>query len=128
MINWKNASESDKNLLTAIARLFRNSPQLLIFFFHQSEPKLAHPCKKIKQLSRSFCTSDELLIRIALDIWCDSGAINFNEIYQKLDEKNFVNVVLTLWYLRGDRMLFEFGQLKLDTIDGNFRQLKMDNF
>jgi len=89
---------------------------------------LAHPCKKIKQLSRSFCTSDELLIRIALDIWCDSGAINFNEIYQKLDEKNFVNVVLTLWYLRGDRMLFEFGQLKLDTIDGNFRQLKMDNF
>jgi hypothetical protein len=128
MLNWKNASNSDQKLLTAIARLFRNGPQLLEFFFHPSEPKLALPCKQIKHLAKSFCTADELLIRIALDVWCAAGAINFNEIYQKLDEANFVNVVLTLGYLRGNRMLSEFGQLKLDILDPSFRQLKTDNF
>lgn len=128
MINWKNASTSDQHLFTAIARLFRNNPQLLEFFFHPSEPQLALPCKKIKQASRSLCSADELLVRIALDIWNDSGVINFSEIYQKLDEKNFTNVILTLGYLRGDRLLFEFGQLKLDIFPGNSCQLKTDTF
>ena len=128
MINWKNASSTDKHLLNAIARLFRNNPQLLEFFFHPSEPQLALPCKKIKQLARSYGSADELLVRIALDIWNESGSLNFNEIHQKLDEKNFMNVILTLGYLRGDRMLYEFGQLKLDDSSQNPRQLKTDIF
>jgi hypothetical protein len=128
MINWKNASPSDQHLFTAVARLFRNNPQLIDFFFHPSEPQLALPCKRIKQIARSFCSADELLVRMALDIWNGSGAINFNEIYQKLDEKNFTNVILTLGYLKGDRMLHEFGQLKLDIFPGSSRQLKTDIF
>ena len=128
MVNWKNASETDKNLFTAIARLFRNNPQLLEFFFHPTEPKLTYPCQKIKQLARSFCSADELLVRIGLDIWCEAGTINFNEIFQKLDEQNFVNVILTLGYLRGDTMLSEFRQLKRDISPENCRQLKTDNF
>jgi hypothetical protein len=128
MINWKNASTSDQHLFTAIARLFRNNPQLLEFFFHSSEPQLAFPCKKIKQLARSLSSADELLVRMALDIWNGSGTIHFNEIHEKLDDHNFTNAILTLGYLRGDRMLHEFGQLKLDIFPENSRQLKTDIF
>jgi hypothetical protein len=128
MLNWKNASSSDQHLFTAIARLFHNNPQLLEFLFHPSEPQLALPCKKIKQLTRSFSSADELLVRMGLDIWNGSGTINFNEIHEKLDEKNFTNVILTLGYLRGYRMLYEFGQLKLDIFSENFCQLKTDIF
>lgn len=128
MIDWKYACPSDKKLLYAIARLFCNRTELLDFFFHSTQSKLSASPEKIREMSRAFCSGDEFLIRLALDIWSQDGGINFNEIYQKVDDNNFYNIIATLGYLRGDQDIYLYGQLKLANKDGSYGHLNLPIF
>lgn len=100
-IYWKNASESDELLLATIAKLFRNDQNLLSFFFHFSQAKLSTSSEEIKKMAMGFGSGQDLLVRIALDIWSEEGGIYFNEIYQKLDNQRFDEVLKILQILRG---------------------------
>lgn len=105
-VKWKYASSSDRRLFDAISFLFQNRPDLLDFVFHPSQPSLSMPSDKIKKIAKSLSDSDQLLIRIALDIWNDSGLINFSEIYQKLDNHNVFRVIQTLSLLSTGALSF----------------------
>jgi len=128
MIDWKNACSSDKKLLYAIARLFRNRAGLLDFFFHSTQSKLSASPEKIRKMARAFCSGDEFLVRLALDIWSQDGGINFNEIYQKVDDDNFYNIIATLGYLRDKPDIYIHGQLKLANKDGSYGHLNLPTF
>jgi len=128
MNNWMNATESDRDLMYAASLIFDKRPELYKFFFHPDKPQLRYPCAKIKQLAKSMCSSDELLVRIALDVWCGNGGISFNEIYQKLDEETCGLIVLTIRYLCGERTLEGYRPLKRDTPYQSAGQLKEDIF
>jgi hypothetical protein len=100
MIHWKNACESDEVLKLAIGNLFKKNPEIINLFFNQTQPRLICSPEEIKEMARGFGSGDDLLIRIALDVWSEEGGIHFNEIYQKLDEHRFVEVINVLKFLR----------------------------
>lgn len=97
---WEKTSSSDQRLYHAISILFESRPELMSLFFHPSRPQLSAAPDKIKKMASSLCSCDELLTRIALDIWSESGGLSFNEIYQKLDPEKITRVVTVLNFLK----------------------------
>ena len=102
-ISCPQLTSSDLRLFNAISVLFENRPELLEFFFSPCLSRLRWPSEKLQNLARSLCQSDELLIRIALGIWNDSGIIVFSELYEKLDKKRLLAVISALDLLSGER-------------------------
>lgn len=99
--NWKNANESDKILREALSMLYGNDGKIFQLLFDVSEPRLTSPADIIKQEMGVLSMGEQLLVRIGLDIWDGgSGGIYFNELYQKLDDKNFQKMLLVLLFLR----------------------------
>ena len=96
-------SSSDLRLVNAIILLFDQRQELINFFFAPCHSRLRLPHEQIKRHARHLCQSDELLIRIALGIWNDSGTIVFSELYEKLDSKILLSVMTTLECLSGRR-------------------------
>jgi len=100
---WKNADESDKTLFKALSLLYGHNPDLLHYLLNPGLPRLNFSSKVIKHEALALSSGEELLIRVGLDIWDGSGGINFNELYQKLDNQNFQKVILVLIYLRSPK-------------------------
>jgi hypothetical protein len=89
-------SSSDLRLVNAINLLFEHRIELTDFFFTPCRSRLRLPQDQLQRHARSLCQSDELIIRIALGIWNDSGTIIFSELYEKLDQKKLSNVMTAL--------------------------------
>ncbi len=92
-------SSSDLRLVNAITLIFDQKQELMNFLFSPCRSRLRLPHEQLRTRARSLCQSDELLIRIVLGIWNDSGTIVFSELYEKLDSNNLRNVLTTLEYL-----------------------------
>ena len=92
-------TSSDRRLVNAICLLFEQRQDLIRFFFSPCHSRLREFPKQLRVNARSLCQSDELLIRIALGIWNDSGTIVFSELYEKLDQKKLLNVLAALDFL-----------------------------
>ena len=97
---WKNPDESDVTLYKALALLYGHNENLLHFLLNPDHPLLRRSSEILKDDCKLFSSGEELLVRIGLDIWDGSGGIKFNELYQKLDDKNFQKVLCVLLYLR----------------------------
>lgn len=95
-ITWKTARVSERVLLQAMERLFRDHRELLAFVFDPLEPKLRRPPKVLLTQARAFSTGEALLIRVALDLWNQTGAVSLYEIIERLDYENFEAVTTTL--------------------------------
>jgi len=104
-IQWKNASKSDEFLLSEIKKLFKTKQHFVSFMFHPSQAKLAFASEEIIEMAMCLGSGNDLLVRIALDIWSGEGGINFNELYQKLDTRNFDEVINILKTLRKQQFL-----------------------
>ena len=99
MWNKKNTCESDFMLYEALSRLYAHHKGLLPFLLNSDGPRLRMPSDILKEHSAVFSSGEQLLVRIGLDIWDGSGGINFNELYQVLDQKNLQTVVSALFFL-----------------------------
>lgn len=97
---WEKTSSSDQKLYRAISIVFDSRVELMDLFFHPSYPQLSASPDKIKKRASALCSGDELLTRVALDIWSESGGISFNEIYQKLDPEQMTRVITVLNFLK----------------------------
>lgn len=100
---WKEATDHEIDLFNAISILFWKKEKLIYHMFDLSAPTLASSPDEIKFESGIFSKSEQLLIRIALDIWDGCGGINFNELYQELDDKNFQKILYLLLHLKNKR-------------------------
>ena len=98
-MNWSTADSEDKMLLKILSFLYGNNEKLLHVILNPDTPKLIAPSDIIKKRCRGFSSSEQLLIRVGLDIWDGSGGIHFNELYENLDSGNFQKVLLVLNYL-----------------------------
>jgi hypothetical protein len=77
---WKDATRAEQIQFLAIEELFSTSPHLMDYLFDANSPKLKYPADDILQFCGSFSSGDRLLIKIALDIWCDSGSAKIYEL------------------------------------------------
>ena len=90
---------SERKLLIAIKRLLSRHPDLIAFVFDKHRPKLRCEPEILLQQSGAFCSGEQILIRVALDLWNSSGNARLPDIMERLDEGNFHNVITAIWYL-----------------------------
>lgn len=100
MIYWENACELDKELFFIIAQLLKKHSYLLNFIFDAKKPRLKASSSEIMEWAEELSSGENLLIRLALDIWDGSGNVLLLEICKNLDEQNFNSILTTIKYLR----------------------------
>ena len=100
MQSWQNASSSELVFGQAVARVFRNHPNLLDFLFEPERPRLRCAPEDMLRQIRGLSSSEQILIRIALDIWSGSGNAKLWQIMETLDDGNFANVLDALAFAR----------------------------
>lgn len=92
---WENARTSEKNQFHAISTIFNSSPQLLRFLFDTSSPRLNSTPEQLLKAARGFSSSDYILIKLAIDIWCSEGKIQVHELFE-LERDLFNDVLVAL--------------------------------
>lgn len=98
--------------------IFRNHTGLLDFLFEPNRPKLRREAEMLLREARDFSSGEQILIRVALNLWNGHGSVCLWDVIEKLDQKNYQQVILGLQYLRHfdpSRPEMMFRQLKLDT-------------
>jgi hypothetical protein len=93
MKSWVSADKSELVLFAAIALFLRS--ELLEFIFDPREPRLRLPPEELQCRSRSLCSSDRALIKLAVDIWCGVGGISVYDWFD-LDRELFKRVIQSL--------------------------------
>jgi hypothetical protein len=99
MIRWPGATESDGRLLSIIGHLCSRHLYLLDFLFDPDEPKLRRSACELLEEAAVMSSGEDLLVRVALDLWSGSGNAHVWELFEILDEGNFINVLRALMEL-----------------------------
>lgn len=107
-MSWQDADESDKILYQALSLLYEQNENLLHFLLMPDHPSLRLPSEILRERSLSFSSGEQLLVNIGLDIWDGRGGIHFNDLYQTLDDKNFIKVIQILLFLRNPKSAILF--------------------
>jgi len=100
MKSWKFATNSEQRLFEAIRILFSNHPELLGFLFQSELPLLRCLPEELVQQAQGLSSSKELLVRLALDLWCEQGDVFFWEMLDSIRSKSLGSLVRSLQYLR----------------------------
>ena len=81
---WKNASTGERKQFLAISTLFGGREELLSWLFDPSSVRLRFPADVLKKNCRGMSSGDQVLIKIAIDLWCEQGGVKITEL-QSLD-------------------------------------------
>ncbi len=100
MIHWEKATKTDRRLFEAISRVLANHPHLLKFLFEPERARLRAPADLLREESKDFSSGEDLLIRVALDLWSGSGDAHIWELIEILDDENLNHVADALQFLR----------------------------
>ena len=100
MIKWAKATKTDLRLFESISILFTNHSYLLDFIFDPDAAKLKFNPEVILRGSVDLSSGEDLLIRIALDLWSGSGEAKIWELIEYLDDQNFDQVLKALSCLK----------------------------
>jgi hypothetical protein len=100
MINWPEANVVERRLLQAISIIFSKSPNLLEFLFDPGCPRLRALPEDLLKESYDFSAREDLLVRVALDMWSGSGNAQVWELLEYLDSASLIFVAQALKLLR----------------------------
>ena len=100
MFRWENATKTDARLLKCISQVFAKHPYLLKFLFEPDRPRLRLIAEDLLTESRDMSSGEDLLVRVALDLWSGSGEAHVWELIEILDDQNLLNVVGGIRFLR----------------------------
>lgn len=99
MISWTNAPAGDLKRLEAIRLATSAVPWLVDWLFHESKPELRLPSDRLKIEMGVFSGGEQVIARVAMDIWGCYGGTEIIELC-RLDDYNFKNVVKALTIFR----------------------------
>jgi hypothetical protein len=92
---WAQATNRDRQLFQIISDLVSRDSRLLIFLFNTHYPKLRLPADEIIKSARGMPLGDYLLIKLAIELWCEQGKIRVHELLS-LDEPLFSRALVAL--------------------------------
>ncbi|MGE3759869.1 MAG: hypothetical protein AB7H97_19035 [Pseudobdellovibrionaceae bacterium] len=96
---WQSATKADHRLWFVIKIIFRNHPELLDFLFEKDEPRIRLEPLELRKQALCFSSGEELLVRVALDVWSGSGNAKIWQLIETLDCDNLSNVLEALSFL-----------------------------
>ena len=99
MIRWPRATKTDDRLLSIIGHLCSQHLYLLDLLFDPNEPRLRRAPEELLEESVNLSSGEDLLVRVALDLWSGSGNARIWELVEVLDGGNFINVLKALFEL-----------------------------
>lgn len=100
METWQGATQSDREIYIVIKMIFHSHPKLLDFFFDKVHARLRYePMKMLKALG-ALSGGEQILVRIAMDVWSGSGNAKLWRILEILDDQSLSNTLNALKILR----------------------------
>lgn len=81
MIRWQRATRSENRQFEAIATFLSGSPHLLDFLFDSDSPELNDSPESLLAAARGWPRSEFLLVRLALNLWCEAANLEVHEIF-----------------------------------------------
>ena len=100
MLNWPGCGRHERRILEVLNLIFRNHTKLLDFLFEPGEPRLRLEPEHLLFNAGVFSSGEQILVRLALDLWDGSGNVRLWDIIDRLDDENYRNVLLGLRHLR----------------------------
>lgn len=100
MQTWKSASTGDLRRFKAIQQFLVPHPKLTEFLFRPDKAELRDSPENLRARTGGYSSGERALIRIALDIWSESGNARLNDL-SILDATSFKNVILGLLIAHG---------------------------
>ena len=103
METWQDASASERRQFELISMIFSNHPKLLDFFFDPFLPRICGDPVEVIEEAGCFSSGEQVLIRVALDLWSRSGDTKICDVFERLDQDNLNKVLKALmnWYRSG---------------------------
>lgn len=96
METWREATRAERRLYILISAIFRNHPKLLEFFFERDRAKISFDPETMLREAGCFSSGEQVLIRVALDMWSGSGNATVWQLLEILDYESFSNVLKAL--------------------------------
>jgi len=100
MIQWENGSKTDLKVLRAVSIVCRHHPYLLKFLFEPDRPRLRALPEELLKEAVGLSSGEDLLLRVSLDLWSGCGEARVWELIELLDDRNLLQVVQALLFLR----------------------------
>jgi hypothetical protein len=98
-LQWHNARPRELKFQVVMTALFAANSRLLPLVFARDQPRLRDEPENILTQARGLSSGEYLLLRLALDLWNDSGSVRIQELISTLDSLNFANAIGALWSL-----------------------------
>lgn len=95
---WVSAGRAEKKQFEAISIITLRCPYLMDFLFHPLRPELKNSADELLNEARGFSSTDYLLVKLCLDLWCDQGKFKVHELF-KLEPDIFKQALQALEYL-----------------------------
>jgi hypothetical protein len=100
METWQGATESDREIYIVIRMIFQNHPKLLEFLFDKAYARLRYEPMEMWKALGALSGGEQILVRIAMDVWSGSGNAKLWRILEILDDQSLSNVLNALRTLR----------------------------
>ncbi len=100
MLDWKGIGKGQRRMQEVLNLIFSKHPRFLEFLFDEHEPKLRDEPEALLYEAGVFSRGEQILIRIALDLWCGEGNVSLWDIVERLDLYNYEHVLAGLRHLR----------------------------
>ena len=98
MIIWMNNWPTESRLYWSIFTLCLNHPCLLGFLLDSEKASLREDPDELLRQAAAFSSSEYILVRIAIDLWCGLGEANILEVLETLDPENCRNFLRSLYF------------------------------
>src|SRR4051794_32454833 len=96
METWREVTVSERRQYDLIALIFSNHPKLLEFFFEKNQARLSLPPEAMLKELGCFSSGEQVLLRVALDMWSGSGNAFVWQLIETLDHDTFYKVLKAL--------------------------------
>jgi hypothetical protein len=100
MLNWKNVGRAERKMMESLNLILSGHEKLLEFLFEADCPRLRQDAKTLIHHADGFSSGEQILIRLALDIWCGVGDVRLWEMIEQLDDESFRQAIKGLGHLR----------------------------
>jgi len=100
MLNWKGPGRHERRMQEVFNLIFQNHPQFLEFLFEGERARLRLEPEELLIEAGAFSLGEQILIRVALDLWSGQGHVHLWDMVELLDDGNYHHVLAGLRHLR----------------------------
>jgi hypothetical protein len=100
MLNWQRANRYERRMMETLNIIFAGHYKLLAFLFDEEKAVLRQESAFLIESAFGYSGGEQILIRIALDLWNGGGDVRLWHVIECLDDITYENVLAGLRHLR----------------------------